>query len=47
MKVVYTIKCFCIIAMTKEWEYKSIAMDKQVLDKMMAFIFESSSNEEA
>ena len=45
LKVVYTIKCYCVIAMSKEWACKSIAME--VIPKMMAFIFESSANEEA
>ena len=43
--MIYTIKCYCIIAMSKEWSYKSIAMT--VIPKMLAFIFESSTNEEA
>ncbi len=33
------IKFFTIIALSKDWEHKSIIIEKNVIDKVLAFIF--------
>lgn len=41
------IKCFCVIAFSKEWEHKLIAMDKKVLDQILGLIFADTEDENA
>jgi hypothetical protein len=44
--VLNSIKCFCLIALSKDWEHKQITLSSSIIDKILGFIFNSKNDED-